>query len=305
MPVSSTNIQVDGVDESDIVKTDGQNIYIYRQMANTLEIVRASDLHSLATIRPESDVSGITFYITKNRLVTLGTKNPPFLQVWSYRWYYPNNKTSITVYDTSTITAPKILHSHVVDGYIHDSRLIGDTLYFLTQSDFRIAPIYPMLYAKGTNPQAEVLKSFDANFSLKNVLPEIREKIPNPRFPKRYIQTTRTAASDCRDVTFLLPKKDTLASYALTPTFTVVGTLDVAAFQARIESSLILGAVSQMYMSQDSLYLLSNVGKHVTNSCPPGRACFAPPIYDAYTTLVHRLSLNHGKPLYQNTTEVQ
>lgn len=52
-----------GVDESDIVKTDGKNIYTYRATANTIEVVSTANLTHLSTITLPKDISGINMYL--------------------------------------------------------------------------------------------------------------------------------------------------------------------------------------------------------------------------------------------------
>ncbi len=63
------------------------------------------------------------------------------------------------------------------------------------------------------------------------------------------------------------------------------------------------GSVSQIHMSQSSLYLVSNVSQNVGSSCPPGAECLRPNYGGiSSTTLVHRFALDKGIATYQNTT---
>jgi hypothetical protein len=72
--VYETNVQVEGIDESDIVKTDGTNIYFYRFDSKTgnsqITVVRASDLRILSQL----DLGGYyatEIYLNGNQLVTV------------------------------------------------------------------------------------------------------------------------------------------------------------------------------------------------------------------------------------------
>ena len=71
---SSTNVQVEGVDESDIVKTDGKFIYI--SGGNQVSIVRADGavLTSTDTIKTADGLTLNELYIDDGRLVILGSR---------------------------------------------------------------------------------------------------------------------------------------------------------------------------------------------------------------------------------------
>lgn len=66
---SKTNVQVEGVDEADIVKTDGTYLYIVHQ--NVVKIVQASPLKLMTEIRLADGRTPQDIYIADNRLVIL------------------------------------------------------------------------------------------------------------------------------------------------------------------------------------------------------------------------------------------
>lgn len=70
---STTNIQVDNVDEADIVKTDGQ--YIYYVTENKVFIVDANELKVISKIEIKEDKKQFSpqeLFINKNKLIILG-----------------------------------------------------------------------------------------------------------------------------------------------------------------------------------------------------------------------------------------
>lgn len=76
---SSTNIQEAGVDESDVVKNDGENIYWLR--GDTIHICRAypaTQLAELTTVKLDS--TGEALYLRGNQLIALSSR-------WSYNYY--------------------------------------------------------------------------------------------------------------------------------------------------------------------------------------------------------------------------
>ncbi|NLX12965.1 MAG: hypothetical protein GXY44_04820, partial [Phycisphaerales bacterium] len=96
---STTNIQEAGVDESDIVKNDGQYIYVLEN--NTIHIVQAmppGGLAELATIAvPESADS---FYLYGDKLIVLSRKYS-----W-YPYYYYNDFGPVPGIDVDVAASP-------------------------------------------------------------------------------------------------------------------------------------------------------------------------------------------------------
>lgn len=74
---SSTNIQVAGVDEADIVKTDGKYIYqVNTEGINIIKAVPADNMSLVSKIKFENpNFSPGEIYLEKDYLVVLGTNN--------------------------------------------------------------------------------------------------------------------------------------------------------------------------------------------------------------------------------------
>ncbi len=133
---SATNIQVAGVDEADIVKTDGQ--YIYVVSGNKTIIVKAyppEQAHVLSEIESKGTIVGI--FINGDRLVVF-EENTPYYPYYDVRWgptgriYMPliiSPKTSIKVYDISDRENPRLQREISADGQYVSSRMIGDYAY--------------------------------------------------------------------------------------------------------------------------------------------------------------------------------
>ncbi len=305
---STTNIQVGGVDEADIVKTDGKNLYQYRQTANTVEIVDAKTLASVATIKLTSNFSNINLYVSGSQLIIIGQKyyNSPY-GYWNYRWYAPDQKVFIVVYNISKPSSPVLAHSHEVDGYLQDSRLNGSQLYFITQADFRVPPYYISSLAKSGNKLYDIKHALKNDVSLTNIVPEIRDTLPNPfaRFGfSKYLQSVRRASETCQDIAFILPEGKTLTALDISPSFTTISSIDIAIPRPKVKSSLVFGSVSQIHMSQSSLYLVSSVSQNTENTarCSKGTRCIAPSYQYTSSTLVHRFALGNGTANYKTTT---
>lgn len=139
---SSTNVQVAGVDEADIVKNDGQYIYLIKN--GTIRIVNAypaNEMEELVTLTlgdEGEDFWPSEMYVDGDTLVAIGS-------VWrSYEDekvsgdtaemsilppYYYHNRTRVYVLDITDRTAPSVSRKVDFDGSYSTSRKVGDTLY--------------------------------------------------------------------------------------------------------------------------------------------------------------------------------
>ncbi|MFH1187685.1 MAG: beta-propeller domain-containing protein, partial [bacterium] len=131
---STTNIQVEGVDEADIIKTDGK--YIYAVSGNNLFIIDgypADNSKIISKIEFKSNPQDI--YINGNSLVVYGYDNnisasEIFNKLPSSRRYSPY--TFFKVFDISDKKNPKQTRDVDFEGNYTNSRMIGDYVYFVT-----------------------------------------------------------------------------------------------------------------------------------------------------------------------------
>jgi len=140
---STTNIQVAGVDEADIVKTDGE--YIYLISGNKTVIVKAyppEQAQVLSEIELEGTIVGI--FIDGNRLVVF-EEETPYYPYYDVRWgteekfYMPyrSPKTHVRVYDVSDRENPSLEREISANGQYVSSRMIGDYTYLVVNE-----PVY-------------------------------------------------------------------------------------------------------------------------------------------------------------------
>jgi len=124
---SITNVQVEGVDEADIVKTDGD--YIYAVSGNTVFIIDAKKLEVTSKITFKAQPSEI--YINANNLVIFGNDygNDKIMTM------YPSKSfTYFKIFDTTDKTNPIEVKTLEMEGYYSNSRMIGDYIYILTDN---------------------------------------------------------------------------------------------------------------------------------------------------------------------------
>lgn len=147
---SQTNVQVTGVDEPDIVKTDGEYLYIVSN--NKIYIVKAAPAKN-ATIECEITLEDS---LSINNIFISGTRLVVFAQDYNYpiyeetidpivisedvgvvktivpeRWYVSPD-THIIIYNLDDLNDPEITKDVVVPGNFAAARMIGDFVYLIT-----------------------------------------------------------------------------------------------------------------------------------------------------------------------------
>ena len=119
---STTNIQVQGVDEADIVKCDGKYLYVVtRDKVVIIDAYPPNDARILSEIQENENLNETFFYsptineifINENKLVVLG---------WNFA----------KVYDVSDRENPVLRREIYFDGGYFNSRMIGDYVYLIT-----------------------------------------------------------------------------------------------------------------------------------------------------------------------------
>lgn len=154
-PVSATNTQESGVDEADILKTDGQ--YLYTVVNGELLVIDARNPDQLAIVGRVALTGSVqAFYLMGSRAVVLSYSyeeqpwdnwiEPPggepgaldvraaSLASW-WRPYYFQPQTVVTTIDVAVPTAPAIVHTATLDGSLVDSRAVDDRIYVVIQNN--------------------------------------------------------------------------------------------------------------------------------------------------------------------------
>ena len=147
---STTNVQVEGVDEADIVKTDGTYIYVISNQ--TIVILRAypaEEAQILSRIRFQGGIRGI--FINEDKLAVFEDTGffGQYRTFMEYPISYYLERTFIKVYNIEDRSNPTLTRNMSVDGSYFSSRMIGLYAYVLInqpattyQSNVTIPAIY-------------------------------------------------------------------------------------------------------------------------------------------------------------------
>ncbi|WP_024985144.1 beta-propeller domain-containing protein [Brevibacillus borstelensis] len=137
---SSTNVQVQGVDEADIVKTDGT--YLYQATPEEVRIIRAKPATSMELVSRLSfsgdEFSPQDMYIDEKRLIVIGQSHPKAVRdhiiTNEKRFMHGHSNTMVQalIYDISDKHSPRLTRALEADGYYVSSRKIGSSFYLVT-----------------------------------------------------------------------------------------------------------------------------------------------------------------------------
>jgi inhibitor of cysteine peptidase len=141
---TGTNVQVAGVDEPDIVKTDGTHIFVASPSAVTIiNAYPANETSKLATISfSNTTTSVLGIEISQDRLLVLNQRNG-------------NNTSNIDLllYNTTDLSSPVLFENYSIVGNYVSARLVDGYLYAVIQQ-----PSYQFTYGYNNTSVANPLQ---------------------------------------------------------------------------------------------------------------------------------------------------
>lgn len=180
---STTNIQVKGVDEADIVKTDGEYVYIatnhnyYSESQNNVYIVKSNPDDSGVVAKIElgnnTYVAGLFLSQDGNKLVIIGSQ----YQLYAYEAelrseeimiypYYSSVDTFLSIYDISEKDIPVLDRNLTLSGSYFNSRMIGNYVYaVVSQPTYFINDnvVLPQVYENAQAAEIEATRIYYAD----------------------------------------------------------------------------------------------------------------------------------------------
>jgi uncharacterized secreted protein with C-terminal beta-propeller domain len=144
---TGTNNQVDGVDEADHVKTDGEHLYVIAgDGVDILDVSGAGTLAAVSHVTTPGEERALFLHGTKLTVISQESRWAPlvddgsttvgrFVGCWNYRW---QSQVCVTVVDVSAAGQPVILETTRLDGWFVDGRAIDDRVIVVTQDSFAI-----------------------------------------------------------------------------------------------------------------------------------------------------------------------
>jgi len=137
---SRTNIQVEGVDEADTVKTDGRRIYL--ALGKKVLIVRAyppEEVRVSSEIRVNGTVLGL--FVSGGKLVIISYNEAYYYAETTLgdsrkeeRVLFIEPRTLVLIYNVEETETPALIRNVALSGTYFNSRIIGNHVYILTFS---------------------------------------------------------------------------------------------------------------------------------------------------------------------------
>lgn len=290
IPYSPTNIQVFGVDEADIVKTDGR--YIYTVSNNVVTISLAwppEEAKLLAKINWEDNSNPREIFIEKENLLIFGQRwsKQDSEEVKEIRYRPPSSLVFVEIYNLSDPEKPKLKRKIEFEGDYFSSRKIENYVYFVLRS----YPSYPILPFSSKRVWPFGLEESEEETKEEIIFPENEEIIPYYR--DFNLEKEFKPLVGCTDVS--------LAEPINSDNFTTVIGFKIDDYDSPISKEVILGGSENIYASLRNLYLANTNYEEVTPSFPQ-----APDFSFKRTeeTIIYKFSLSQGRVKYLTKGEV-
>ena len=267
---SFTNIQEQGIDEPDVVKTNGDFIYTINSNFENPAVQITQNNQGRLELKSSVLFSNQTpqgIFINKNQLIVLTTSN--------YGWIRPfaaDTKEEIVVQSNNQPIESSNYYDYYVEDYTEGEMLIEEDFRI---SEDAIAIFPPVSYEQKTgvlifdvsNPVTPVLQKqveIDGYYNNARLMGDdlffISSHYPNTwgmkkqdlqgenLIPKISIDKKQSQpVVDCTDITYLPNHSNS--------NFTVVTTLSTSNLQAPISHEVIIAPVDNLYMSAQNIYL--------------------------------------------------
>lgn len=162
---STTNVQVEGVDEPDIVKNDGK--YIYTLSGEKITIVEAYPADEMKVLSTIKSLGARNIFLNNNKLVVFSDSyetipyDSPYSQMkcagFKCDGGYSESKSVVSIYDISDRTNPVLVKNISFDGNYVEARMVSDYVYIISSKYiYTDNPVLPAYSVDGVRTQAMI-----------------------------------------------------------------------------------------------------------------------------------------------------
>ncbi len=261
---SSTNVQEQGVDEADFVKTDGRYLFAISNNNSSRKAsgIRIFDTQSgskqprqIATIGFQKNIrlTGMYLIPEKNRLIILGNSYGNALRKNSPRW---SGNSHIITLDIHNKAKPRVIQHVKMEGHSKTTRRIGSKLYMvLTGNGLSFPSTYQYLETPKKMTEVEYKKV------KQKIITEIKKWRIKKALP-HYRVLGKSAVKPLMNANNFLLNPGEINSYSMT---TLVA-IDLNAESFQFKTSNYFGYSGTVYASNNALYIsLYRYGQQLKN----------------------------------------
>lgn len=223
--VSSTNVQVQGIDEADIVKTDGEYIFqVVDGKVNVISAKSAEKMEHIATIQFQSSFFPSQLFLDKGRLLIIGhsyidDRKESNKKMAADSLYVPMNETTkALVYDINNPSKPSLEREISLEGFLVNARKMGSSVYLIANQI----------------PQYWLLEEGDGI--------DLR-----PRYSDSISKKGEVTSISYDEIQYIPGSKES--------NYTTIAAFDLAKPTQEAKITTYLGSGGQLYMSTENLYL--------------------------------------------------
>ena len=288
MVFSELNVQVDGVDEADITRFDGD--YLYIADGNKIDIVSTDNENASATLVNTLDlqsnvsVTGLYLVADDQQTTLLAVVASDYSYQWledsENPWAWRDGATLLELYDVDDPADATRVDALQIQGYLIDSRRIDDILYLVTRAT---PSIEGLINAPQTDEDRATNQTLIDAASLDELLPSIVDD-------NGAVQAL-VDAEDC----FIPEAEETELRYPSLVTISAINLRDTA----DIKSVCMAENAYGIYVSKEAMYLVSN--QYSDGGGDGVLELLAPPS----TTKFHKFSFTTAGPEYRGTGTVE
>jgi len=308
---STTNVQEKGVDEADLVKTDGEHVYVLTDgvlsiidswPAEEAALVGEVDLESIG----EEGYISEDMFLFEDRVLVFSrewndreTKGSDDMEASAYGrdWV---SQTGLIVIDISDRSAPKVVQEKLIDGNIVSARMIGSDVYTVLSNTMNMPrevyatmdeipwwiwdSLFDGLYEDG------VADRLEAREKLKDIFRPIIASAVSTRGAESFLPLithedgSTEAALSCTDILHSMEISN--------PGLTTVAHIDLADDEVKVsaEATGVMMGSSTVYASQENLYVAQSSYGWWDGISPIDRE-----------TRIHRVALAGERSRYEST----
>jgi uncharacterized secreted protein with C-terminal beta-propeller domain len=300
---SETNVQEKGVDEGDLVKTDGAFIYLAR--GSHFFILKANPAAETTLVSDMDLKEPISELHLSTNLVSVITTSygNPFMTTAATMPVLMRTRpiTRLYTYDVANAAVPVLTASVDFPGILRGSRRINNTIYLVTDHTIDIpSPVYPWNYLQlgrldqttfntaCAQAREENLKNVEA-LTLDQLLPAYTATLFTGG-----VAGTPSAVPAVEYTDVFIPEFGNGMDLSL------VFSIDFSSQAPAIASSALLSSWGGIYMTTESLYLTSD---NHWRWIEPMAGVDMPPANPEPRTAVHKFAIagTDGKPLYRGS----
>lgn len=274
---SKTNVQVEGVDEADIVKTDGE--FIYQINKNALNIVRAFPENQMKLVFSKAfndeGFNPLEMFVDDKFLTVIGEgyKKNPYVSDKKVEEKVQNmpsilpmppinydfHLTKIYVFNIENKNDIKIIREVEVEGNYLSSRKIGSSLYFVTN---------------------KYLNYYILNNNQENITPLYKDSAMNLEYK----------AVEYKNIRYFPNFKE--------PNYMIIAGLDLSKPDKKVNISTYLGAGNNIFVSLQNMFVALNRYDEENEAVQQSNEKRIMPRYITQKTEIFKFSLTEGNPTY-------